>query len=99
HYTVSGVGNANGGTVTFVTAPANNAVVTLIRRVALERDTDLQQNSEMSSTTFNREYDRLWAKLIELNDELERSVRLAPEDATATLTLPLEADRAEKVLA
>jgi len=97
-YTVSGVGNASGGSVTFVSAPINNSIVTLIRRVALERDTDLQQNSEMSSTAFNREYDRLWAKLIELSDELERSVRLAPEDATATLTLPLEADRAEKVL-
>src|SRR3546814_15089835 len=55
HYTVSGVGNDNGGTVTFVSAPTNGATVTFIRRVTNQRDTDYQPNSKIDADTLNEE--------------------------------------------
>src|SRR3989304_2627790 len=44
HYTVSGVGDAGGGDITFLTAPANLAEVLIRRDQPLTQDLDLITN-------------------------------------------------------
>lgn len=59
-YTVSGVGNTNGGEVTFLTAPANGATVILERVTPTYRLTDYQDNGDLLADTVNKDFDRLW---------------------------------------
>lgn len=74
-YTVSGVGNDTGGTVTFGTAPGAGAIVTLYRDTAIERLTDFQQNGPFSSTTHNDELDKITTILLELENKIGRCIR------------------------
>lgn len=99
HYTVTGVGGDNGGNVVFVTPPTNGTTVTLIRRVNRERVTEYQPNSKIDADTLNTDIDRVWAVIQETADEETRVVRLSIEDSSADLTLPLEAVRANKLMA
>ncbi|HAT2190565.1 TPA: hypothetical protein I8231_003882 [Citrobacter freundii] len=59
-YTVSGVGNVSGGDLTFLTPPANGAVVMLERVVPTYRLTDYQDNGDLLADTVNKDFDRLW---------------------------------------
>ncbi|MGQ4630500.1 phage tail fiber domain-containing protein, partial [Raoultella ornithinolytica] len=59
-YTVSGVGNTNGGEVTFLTAPANGYTVIFERVTPTYRLTDYQDNGDLLADTVNKDFDRLW---------------------------------------
>ncbi|HFD7847432.1 TPA: phage tail fiber protein [Klebsiella michiganensis] len=59
-YTVSGVGNIEGGDITFLTPPANTSVVLLERVVPTYRLTDYQDNGDLLADTVNKDFDRLW---------------------------------------
>ncbi|MGI6822875.1 phage tail fiber protein [Klebsiella pneumoniae] len=59
-YTVSGVGNKDGGDITFLTPPANGAVVMLERVVPTYRLTDYQDNGDLLADTVNKDFDRIW---------------------------------------
>jgi len=97
-YTVTGAGVSTGGTVTFVTAPAAGVVVTLLRNLKIQRTTDFQESGEFRSKVINDELDKQVAMSQQVNDRVDRSLRLADTDPDATLTLPLSAARASKVL-
>lgn len=97
-YTVTGVGNDNGGNVVFVSPPANGTRVTLDRVVANERLADYQQQGDFDAETINDDLDRLTAKDQELANQIARTIRQAPEDTTADLVLPLSNNRPLKVL-
>lgn len=62
-YTVNGIGNANGGDVTFITPPAQGATVMLLRDVPLYRITNYQDNGDLRATTINLDFDRIWMVL------------------------------------
>ena len=97
-YTVTGAGVSTGGTVTFVTAPASGVVVTLLRNLTIERTTDFQESGEFRSQVINDELDKQVAMSQQVNDRVDRSLRLASTDPDATLTLPLKATRLRKFL-
>lgn len=59
-YTVSGVGNKDGGDITFLTPPVNGAVVMLERVVPTYRLTDYQDNGDLLADTVNKDFDRIW---------------------------------------
>lgn len=59
-YTVAGVGNKDSGDITFLTPPANGAVVMLERVVPTYRLTDYQDNGDLLADTVNKDFDRLW---------------------------------------
>ena len=59
-YTVAGVGNKDGGDITFLTPPANGAVVMLERMVPTYRLTDYQDNGDLLADTVNKDFDRIW---------------------------------------
>ena len=59
-YTVSGVGNVDGGDITFLTPPASTSVVLMERVVPTYRLTDYQDNGDLLADTVNKDFDRLW---------------------------------------
>lgn len=59
-FTVTGIGNVNGGEVTFLTPPVNDVIVMLERVVAPVRLTEYQDNGDLLADTVNLDFDRLW---------------------------------------
>lgn len=57
HYTVDGVGDMDGGNVTFLVAPAANAVVNRQRAMPFTRLTDYQNLGDLLSSTLNDDQD------------------------------------------
>ena len=84
-YTVSGVGNAGGGDVIFITPPANGSLVMLERVVPTFRLTDYQDNGDLLADTVNKDFDRLWMAIqrafIYLGLALRRPLFGGPFDA------------------
>lgn len=97
HYTVTGVGNANGGTVVFTSNPTADVIVTLARTVAPERTVDYQASGSFSSSVVNVDFDRIWAVIQEQQEELNRTVQ-RPITSTSTATLDLPDPSANKAL-
>lgn len=77
HYTVSGVGDDDGGTVTFLTAMTGGEIVTLYRDTTIERVTDFQQNGPNRSAALNDELDRVTVVQQELRSMIDRCLRLS----------------------
>ncbi len=98
HYTVAGAGDSAGGTVTFVTAPANGVVVTLRRNVAIERTSDFQESGEFRAKVINDELDKLTATQQQIETDQDRSLRLGPTDSATSTIIPDKATRSSKVL-
>lgn len=97
-YAVGGTGNDAGGTVSFDTAPADGAVVTLVRNVAIARTSDFQESGEFRAKIINDELDREVAMIQQVNDRVARSLRLSETDGAGSLILPDKATRAGQLL-
>ena len=99
NYTVSGVGNAGGGTVTFVTAPPTGNTVVLLRITPLTQLTDYTPNDPFPAESHETALDKLTHITQELQEEVGRSLKLSQtnEIATAEFTTGA-ADRANKIL-
>lgn len=97
-FTVNGAGQSAGGDVTFDTAPANGMVVTLRRRLAIQRTSDFQESGEFRSKVINDELDYLTAALQQVSDDGDRTLRLGATDPMASLTLPDKAARTNMYL-
>lgn len=84
-YTVAGVGNKDGGDITFLTPPANGAVVMLERVVPTYRLTDYQDNGDLLADTVNKDFDRIWMAIqrafIDLGFALTRPIFGGPFNA------------------
>ena len=87
HYTVSGVGNSGGGTVTFTSGniPATGETVVLRRVTAQTQTMDLIDNDPMSADTIETAHDKSIALIQELQEQLNRSIKVS---RTATITTP-----------
>ena len=97
HYTVSGGNGANG---TINTTSGNSVVgisggstVVITRSIALNRTTDFPSSGAFDVAKLNRELDRFTAIADDITDTVTRSLQLADEDSTATMTLPTKANR------
>jgi tetrahydromethanopterin S-methyltransferase subunit B len=102
HYTVTG-GNGATGTINTtagnsVTGIAGGSTVVITREIALARTTDFPSSGAFQVATLNTELDRFTAIAADILDDTTRSIQLADSDATASMTLPLKADRVGKVL-
>lgn len=99
HYTVSGVGSETGGTITFLSAPANGAIVTLLRSTTRARTVDYQPSGAFNSAVVNADFDRLMAIVQELDGVDQLSLRIPTTDTTGlATTLPVAASRANKAI-
>ncbi|HZF78004.1 MAG TPA: phage tail fiber protein, partial [Acetobacteraceae bacterium] len=97
-HSVQGAGRSEGGTVTLPVPPVPGAVVTIRRRVRLERLTDFQDNGVLRANALNDELDKVTAALQEGREEAASALRLDPGEAAARLTLPLRGARANRLL-
>ena len=97
HYTVSGAGLSDGGTVTFLSAQSNVAIA-IIRDVPIERVTDFSNTGPLDIDALNTEFDRNVAMIQQVVSEHERVVTLDPSDDDANLILPALANRKGKIL-
>lgn len=76
HYTVTGAGAANGGTVTMVTAPASGETLIIYRDPTKTQTTDLVENDGLPAETVEATLDKLTMIAQRQQDLVERSVRL-----------------------
>lgn len=86
-YSVSGVGDAGGVTVSFASPPASGAVVTLKRELPIDRTTDYPFGGTLSSDVLDLDQDRQTMILQQIADEVGRSITLPP-GSTASAELP-----------
>ena len=99
NYSVSGVGDVGGGTITFVTAPPTGNTVVLLRATPLTQITDYTPNDPFPAESHESALDKLTFITQELSEEIGRSLKLSQtnEIATAEFTAGAAA-RANKVL-
>lgn len=97
-FTIDGIGNESGGTITFGSIPTSGANVTIYRDVSIERDTDYQDNGDLLAKTVNSDFDRIWMALQDGSAGLSRAVRVPRSDINPNMELPAASVRANKAL-
>lgn len=98
-YTVLGVGVDAGGSVTFLVAPANGVVISIVRTMIRQRLTDYQTAGDFNAGTVNPDFDNPVLLLQDLNTQLGRSIRTPPDEVATLPVLPAKATRAGKFIA
>lgn len=88
HYTVSGVGNPAGGTVTFLVAPANGVVVTLVLDEPFTQEIDYVDGDDFPASAHEEGLDRSVSRDLTLSERISRSLLLPPETTITDLELP-----------
>jgi len=73
-YTVTGVGNSQGGNVVFISAPANGLEVLIKRATHYTRQTDYADNGDLLADVVNDDFDRIWLALQEINASFSSSI-------------------------
>tara|TARA_Y100001938_G_C8074412_1_gene425103 strand:- start:58 stop:2133 length:2076 start_codon:yes stop_codon:yes gene_type:complete len=97
-YRVTGAGTSGGGTIVLGGGATASDIYTLVRDIPVARTTDFPTSGPFVIDSLNTDLDKMVAMMGEREDEIARSIRLTDDDASATLTLPLKASRANKVL-
>ena len=97
-YTVNGAGDPTGGTIDFVTAPANLSVVTLSGELDYKRDTDFIENGGLRSGTVDDDLDRNVMLIQQLRRDVKRSIKVPIEETGDQEVSLTAAERALKVL-
>ena len=79
HYTLTGVGSASGGTVTFTAGniPASTETVVLIRDTAQTQSIDYIENDPFPAETHEEGLDRGVILSQELQEEVDRSIKIS----------------------
>lgn len=88
-FSITGAGISAGGTLTFDVAPPADALVTLRRRLAVQRLSDFQEGGAFRAKVINDEMDYQAAASQQIADDVGRAVkRSATSSSSADLTLP-----------
>jgi len=96
-FTVSGVGNDAGGNVVFSANPAATTLVEIIRTTPATRSTDYAPNGDLREETLDADFDRAYMALQEMQEQVDRTMKL-PQGSTGSLDLDtLAADAYLKV--
>ena len=102
HYTVSGVGNAGGGTVTFTSGniPTATETVLLRRSTPQTQGVDLIENDPLPADTLEDALDKLTSINQELQEEVDRSIKISRTNTMTSTEFTVDAtNRANKLLA
>ncbi len=97
-FDVTGSGDTNGGSVVFDLAPDGGIIITIERRVPLERMTDFLEGGDFSAQSINNELDYLTASIQQINRDTAPMLRFSDHETTATTVLPDRLIRANKAL-
>jgi len=100
NYTVTNAGNASGGNVVFVTAPASGVTVVIRRNMAQTQSTDYTANDPFPAESHEDALDRLTFIAQQQQEELDRSIKLSRTNTMTSTEFTVGAtDRANKILA
>lgn len=80
-YTVSGVGDSGGGNITFVSAPANNSVVTRLRKQPAIQSSTYTANEGFPHSRVEADYDKIWMAIQQMREQLHRAMLLPKSSA------------------
>lgn len=97
-YDVADAGETDGGSVTFDAAPGNGIVVTLERRLPLERVSDFLEGGDFSAAAINTELDYLTASVQQVDRDMAPMLRYGDHETPGNVTMPDRATRANKAL-
>ncbi|PZQ48715.1 MAG: hypothetical protein DI551_01125 [Micavibrio aeruginosavorus] len=97
-FDVQSAGATSGGAVTFDTAPDDGVVVTLMRRLPLERMTDFLEGGDFSAQAINNELDYLTGSIQQINRDLSPMLRYSDHENPSETILPNRESRANKAL-
>lgn len=98
-YTVSGVNEATGGNVTFLSAPSATDKVILRRATEQTQTLDLVENDPFTADSVEGAFDRAIAIAQELQEGLDRSLKISRTNAMSSTEFTVDAtERAGKVL-
>lgn len=81
-FTVSGVGNAGGGNVTFAVAPTAAQKITLIRNAPFTQQTDLENQGAYYAEVVEQAFDLATMRDQQLQEQIDRSVKVPVGQAT-----------------
>jgi hypothetical protein len=99
NYSVSGVGSATGGTVTFVTAPASGETVVIRRQTAQTQGTDYVENDPFPAEDHETALDKLTHIVQEQQEEHDRAFKVSKTNSITTPEFSDDASaRASKLL-
>lgn len=97
-YTVSGVGEAGGGNVTMLTAPASGETITILREQPLAQGLDLVPNDPFPAQSLEDALDKLTFMVQTHSEELDRAIKASKTNTiTSTEFTVSAADRANKI--
>jgi len=102
HYTVALNTATEGGTVTYVTAPASGKNSFIKRVMDLDQQTDVPTEGNIPEASLNNEYDKSRMIDIQQQDELDRCLKFATTSTLSNFTVPEDtsaANRANKTIA
>lgn len=102
HYTVQGVGDAGGGTITFLSATTAGELITIWQDMPMERLTGFATGAAtLMGADLNTEFARQVRHDQQLRREIGAALRLAPDDPQGgqDMLIPTQTTRAGKVLA
>jgi len=102
HYTVSGAGDASGGSITFTSGniPASGETVVIRRNVPQTQAIDYIANDPFPAETNEEGLDRATMIAQQISEEADRSIKLSRTNTMASTEFTVGAtDRANKILA
>jgi hypothetical protein len=96
-YTVSGVGNANGGQITMLIAPPVGVTLTISRDIPITQEVDLENRRSVAPEVLEDAYDKLTQIAQDLSEQVGRAIKTGISTASPADLPP--SDRAGKFLA
>lgn len=96
HYTVSGVGDDNGGDVTTIATYASGNTITIDLSVPMTQEASLSNQGSILPAVIERALDYMAQAILQLSSGISRSMRAPVSDGSLDMTLPTAALRAGK---
>ncbi|HEX6113250.1 MAG TPA: glycosyl hydrolase family 28-related protein, partial [Geminicoccaceae bacterium] len=97
-FSITGIGDPNGGDIVFGTPPAPGTTITLLRRTEGIRESAFVDGGPFRASAINAELDRIMLLIQEDREEHGRSLRGHPAESGIDFCLPSTTARANKLL-
>lgn len=97
-FDVTDAGKTEGGMISFDVAPVSGTVLTLERRLPLERVTDFIEGGDFSAQAINNELDYLTGSIQQIDRDLSPVLRYSDHEMPGNVDMPSRSLRANKAL-
>lgn len=92
-YSVTGAGNASGGTVVLTIAPSASEVISVYRSVPLTQEVDYRENEIFPAETHEEALDKLTMEVQQLQEQADRAIRISRFSDTDPETVVTQVER------